>query len=73
MYSSIWTVNQTAIGQYSDRQMDDNRSLFPRLLAPVIREALTDTPVVCVLGPRQTGKTTFVQQLAPGPPCWKDP
>ena len=53
--------------------MDDNRSLFPRLLAPVIREALTDTPVVCVLGPRQTGKTTLVQQLAPGPPCWKDP
>ena len=46
--------------------MDDNSSLFPRLLAPVIQEALTDTPVVCVLGPRQTGKTTLVQQLAPG-------
>ena len=46
--------------------MDDDSSLFPRLLAPVIREALTDTPVVCVLGPRQTGKTTLVQQLAPG-------
>ena len=24
---------------------------------PVIRETLGDTPVVCVLGPRQTGKT----------------
>lgn len=39
-------------------------SLFPRLLAPVIREALTDTPVVCVVGPRQSGKTTLVQHLA---------
>ena len=26
---------------------------------------MADTPVVCVLGPRQTGKTTLVQQLAP--------
>ena len=45
--------------------MDANRSLFPRSLEPVIREALADTPVVCVLGPRQCGKTTLVQQLAP--------
>ena len=45
--------------------MDGDQLLFPRLLAPVIREALADTPVVCVLGPRQTGKTTLVQQLAP--------
>ena len=45
--------------------MDGAQLLFPRLLAPVIREALADTPVVCVLGPRQTGKTTLVQQLAP--------
>ena len=45
--------------------MDGDKFLFPRLLAPVIREALADTPVVCVLGPRQTGKTTLVQQLAP--------
>ena len=39
--------------------------LLPRLLAPVIREALKDTPVVCVIGPRQSGKTTLVQHLAP--------
>ena len=45
--------------------MDANRSLFPRSLEPVIREALADTPVVCLLGPRQCGKTTLVQQLAP--------
>ncbi|MCY3767552.1 MAG: ATP-binding protein [Gemmatimonadetes bacterium] len=45
--------------------MDASRSLFPRSLEPVIREALADTPVVCVLGPRQCGKTTLVRQLAP--------
>ena len=45
--------------------MDANRSLFPRSLAPVLGEALADTPVVCLLGPRQSGKTTLVQQLAP--------
>ena len=45
--------------------MDASRSLFPRSLEPVIREALADTPVVCVLGPRQCGKTTLVRQLVP--------
>ena len=40
--------------------------LFPRLLAPAIRKALADTPVVCLLGPRQSGKTTLARQLAPG-------
>ena len=41
------------------------QSLYPRLLIPVIREAMTDTPVVCLLGPRQSGKTTLAQTLAP--------
>ena len=37
-----------------NRQMDDSRSLFPRSLAPVLREALADTPGgPCLLGPRQ--------------------
>ena len=39
--------------------------MLPRLLAPVIREAMTDTPVICLLGPRQSGKTTLVRQLEP--------
>ena len=42
------------------------RSFIPRLLTPSIRTALSDTPVVCLLGPRQSGKTTLVKQLAPG-------
>ena len=41
------------------------RPFIPRLLTPAIRTALEDTPVVCLLGPRQSGKTTLVRQLAP--------
>lgn len=37
--------------------------LFSRLLTPAVHEAMTDTPVVCLLGPRQSGKTTLVRQL----------
>lgn len=38
--------------------------LYPRLLRPRIVEALEDTPVVLVSGPRQAGKTTLVRMLA---------
>jgi predicted AAA+ superfamily ATPase len=37
--------------------------LYPRHLQPRIDEALTDTPVVLLNGPRQAGKTTLVQQF----------
>ena len=46
--------------------MDAAPPLFPRSLASALREALADTPVVCLLGPRQSGKTTLARQLAPG-------
>ncbi len=39
--------------------------LYPRHIEPVLKAALTDTPVVCLLGPRQVGKTTLVQKLEP--------
>ncbi len=39
--------------------------LYPRYIEPVLNAALADTPVVCLLGPRQVGKTTLVQQLRP--------
>lgn len=42
----------------------DFTSLFPRLIAPRITEALRDTPVVLLAGPRQVGKTTLVRQIA---------
>jgi len=40
--------------------------LFPRILMRALQDALSDTPVVCLLGPRQCGKTTLAQMLVPG-------
>jgi len=37
--------------------------MFARHIAPRLREALADTPVVVVSGPRQSGKSTLVQTL----------
>lgn len=37
--------------------------LVPRRIADGLREALQDTPVVVVQGPRQSGKSTLVQQV----------
>lgn len=39
-------------------------SLIRRYLQPRIEEAMQDTPVVLVNGPRQAGKTTLVRQFA---------
>ena len=39
-------------------------SLFPRWIKPRIAEAMADTPVVLLAGPRQAGKTTLVRQVA---------
>ena len=38
---------------------------FPRPLAASLKAALRDTPVVCLLGPRQSGKTTLARTLEP--------
>ena len=38
---------------------------LPRPLRATVETALADTPVVCVLGPRQAGKTTLVRQFEP--------
>jgi len=37
--------------------------MYPRYAAQNVKEALTDTPVVFVMGPRQVGKTTLVKSL----------
>ena len=39
--------------------------LYPRYIEPILKATLADTPVVCVLGARQVGKTTLVQHLEP--------
>ena len=36
--------------------------LLPRYIASQLQEALADTPVFCLLGPRQVGKTTLARE-----------
>lgn len=48
--------------------MFDSPALYPRPLASVLQDALTDTPVVCLTGPRQSGKTTLVRAMMPDRP-----
>ncbi|MDE0691442.1 MAG: ATP-binding protein [Gammaproteobacteria bacterium] len=38
--------------------------MYPRFIEHRVREALADTRVVLVCGPRQSGKTTLVEQIA---------
>lgn len=45
--------------------METSTPTYDRRVISAIREALADTPVVCLLGPRQCGKTTLVQELMP--------
>jgi hypothetical protein len=40
-----------------------NQDLYPRYLQPRVIEALADTPVVLIHGPRQCGKTTLARQV----------
>jgi predicted AAA+ superfamily ATPase len=40
--------------------------LLPRLVSRPIQDALEDTPVVVVQGPRQSGKSTLVRDLLRG-------
>jgi uncharacterized protein len=41
-----------------------HRPIYPRGIQPRVLEALADTPVVLLSGPRQAGKTTLVRQLS---------
>ena len=40
------------------------RSIYPRFIEPRVKEALFDTRVVMISGPRQSGKTTLAEKLA---------
>jgi len=46
-------------------QQPGPRSYLPRSLQPALEEALSDTPVVCLLGPRQCGKSTLARHCDP--------
>ena len=43
---------------------NEDAHIYPRYIQPRIVEALADTPVVLLSGPRQAGKTTLVRQFA---------
>ncbi|MFO1219896.1 MAG: ATP-binding protein [Burkholderiaceae bacterium] len=43
-----------------------DRSILPRLAAPALGDRLRAMPALVVTGPRQAGKSTLVQKLAPG-------
>ena len=42
------------------------KKYIPRLLEKELKQAATEYPVVAVLGPRQSGKTTLAQKAFPG-------
>ncbi len=50
--------------------MFDSPLLYPRPLVAILRDALADTPVVCLTGPRQSGKTTLVRAMMPERPFY---
>ncbi len=45
-----------------------NQPYLPRHLRPAVMAALSDTPVVCLLGPRQCGKSTLARHCEPERP-----
>ncbi len=42
-----------------------NTQLLPRHMQSALATAMADTPVVCLLGPRQSGKSTLARQFDP--------
>jgi uncharacterized protein len=60
-----WTLANTTIGRYLIPQMDGLEILLPRGINSAVNEAMKDTPVVCLLGPRQCGKSTLARSLDP--------
>lgn len=53
----IWPEKKLPLDVMSDA------ALHPRFLLPRLTEALADTPVVLIHGPRQCGKTTLARQV----------
>lgn len=48
----------------STPHVTDAPRMFPRFLESRVREILTDTPVLGLIGPRQSGKTTLAKQVS---------
>ena len=45
--------------------MDEGKDWLARGMAAPLTQAMADTPVVCLLGPRQSGKTSLVRRAFP--------
>ena len=43
---------------------ETGKKIYPRLVERQIKEALADTPVVLIIGPRRAGKTTLARMMA---------
>jgi uncharacterized protein len=48
--------------------MDAPSDWLPRRMAAPLADAMADTPVVCLLGPRQSGKSTLARRAFPSRP-----
>ena len=61
-----WSAGDFQIGRTSilNRPSPREVRMYPRFLKNRIHAALSDTRVVMVSGPRQSGKTTLVGQVA---------
>ena len=67
--NSLIYVDEFPIARYHRATMNAPAPLDLRRIEARVAEALTDTPVVLIVGPRQAGKTTLVRQMAdPGLP-----
>ena len=51
--------------------MENKEKKYIRLTERHLREALEDTPVVMIHGPRQCGKTTLAQQMSGHEKCYE--
>jgi len=58
-----WTKVKNANGRIMSTQSDDG--YIYRHITPALNDALADTPVVCLLGPRQCGKSTLARRCQP--------
>ncbi len=63
-----WTPCKPAHGRTDKLQSAETMQYYPRTIEHTLRQALADTPVVCLLGPRQCGKTTLAKYLDPERP-----
>ncbi len=52
------------VGKLLDQASRPGGDMYPRFVEQRIREALEDTRIVLVCGPRQSGKTTLVRKIA---------